>query len=149
MESVDGDIVGRWRADEEPRLEPQWRRLAGRANTRIVLTPAELEQVEEAIEQLLAPYVLRKDEPADTHPAEARWVRLLRYTLPAADPERGGGGVVTGARDTQTVPSGATAGLRRTGRTDRLAARRPGLRAGPARSSPSPRCTPARRRSAC
>jgi DNA-binding transcriptional ArsR family regulator len=88
MESVDGDIVGRWRAEEEPHLEPRWRRLAGRANTRVVLTPAELEAVEEAIEQALAPYVLRKDEPADTYPAEARWVRLLRYTLPAADPER-------------------------------------------------------------
>ena len=46
--------------------------------------------MEEAIEQALAPYVLRKDEPADTHPADARWVRLLRYTLPAADPERPG-----------------------------------------------------------
>jgi DNA-binding transcriptional ArsR family regulator len=91
MESVDGDIVGRWRADDEPRLAPQWRRLAGRANTRIVVTPAELDQVEEAIERLLAPYVLRKDDPSDTHPAEARWVRVLRYTLPAADPEAPGG----------------------------------------------------------
>ena len=36
---------------------------------------------------VLAPYVLRKDEPDDTYPSEARWVRLLRYTLPAADPE--------------------------------------------------------------
>ena len=66
-------------------------RLAGRANTRIVVTPAELDQVEEAIERLLAPYVLRKDDPSDTHPAEARWVRVLRYTLPAADPEAPGG----------------------------------------------------------
>ena len=73
------------------RLEPQWRRLAGRANTRIVVTPAELDEVEAAIERLLAPYVLRKDDPADTHPAEARWVRVLRYTLPAADPEAPGG----------------------------------------------------------
>jgi DNA-binding transcriptional ArsR family regulator len=90
MESVDGDIVGRWRAEDEPRLEPRWRRLAGRANTRVVLTAAELEAVEEAIEQVLAPYVLRKDEPVDTHPADTRSVRLLRYTLPAATPERPG-----------------------------------------------------------
>ncbi len=87
MESVDGDIVGRWREEDEPRLEAQWRRLAGRANTRIVVTSTELEEIEAAIEQVLAPYVLRKDEPGDTYPTEARWVRLLRYTLPAADPE--------------------------------------------------------------
>src|SRR4051794_36937052 len=30
MESVDGDIVGRWRDEDEPHLEPRWRRLAGR-----------------------------------------------------------------------------------------------------------------------
>jgi DNA-binding transcriptional ArsR family regulator len=87
MESVDGDIVGRWRHEDEPRLEPSWRRLAGRANTRIVVTPTELEEIETAIERVLAPYVLRKNEPDDTHPAEARWVRLLRYTLPAAEPQ--------------------------------------------------------------
>jgi DNA-binding transcriptional ArsR family regulator len=85
MESVDGDLVGRWRAEEEPDLEPRWRRLAGRANTRIVVTASELEAVEDAIEQVLAPFVLRKDEPAESHPAGARSVRVLRYTLPAAD----------------------------------------------------------------
>src|SRR6478752_6926300 len=47
--------------------------------------------LEQAMERLLAPYVLRKDDPSDTHPAEARWVRVLRYTLPAADPEAPGG----------------------------------------------------------
>ena len=70
-----------------PAWRPQWRRLAGRANTRIVVTASELEEIEAGIEQVLAPYVLRKDEPEDTYPSEARWVRLLRYTLPAADPE--------------------------------------------------------------
>ena len=87
MESVDGDIVGRWREEDESRLEPQWRRLSGRANTRIVVTPTELEEIETAIERVLAPYVLRKDDPDETYPPEARWVRLLRYTLPAAEPE--------------------------------------------------------------
>ena len=48
-------------------------------------------EIAQAIERLLAPYVLRKDDPSDTHPAEARWVRVLRYTLPAADPEAPGG----------------------------------------------------------
>jgi DNA-binding transcriptional ArsR family regulator len=86
MESVEGDIVGRWRAEDEPRLEPEWRRLAGRANTRIVVTPAELEAVEAAIEKILAPYVLRKND-AEPYPADARYVRVLRYSLPAATSE--------------------------------------------------------------
>jgi DNA-binding transcriptional ArsR family regulator len=84
MESVDGDLVGRWRAEVEPRLEPEWRRLAGRANTRVLVTAAELEGVEAAIEQLLAPYVLRKDQPPATYPPGVRSVRLVRHTLPAA-----------------------------------------------------------------
>ena len=83
MESVEGDLVARWRAEDEPHLEPQWRHLAGRANTRILVTVEELEAVEAAIEQILTPYVLRKDEPAGSHPAGTRSVRLLRYTLPA------------------------------------------------------------------
>jgi DNA-binding transcriptional ArsR family regulator len=83
MESVEGDLVDHWRAVDEPQLEPQWRRLAGRANTRILVTLQELEAVEAAIEQVLAPYVLRKNQPARSHPSETRSVRLLRYTLPA------------------------------------------------------------------
>ena len=83
MESVEGDLVARWRAVDEPLLEPEWRRLAGRANTRILVTGQELEAVEAAIEQLLAPYVLRKDQPAGSHPPGTRSVRLLRYTMPA------------------------------------------------------------------
>jgi len=83
MESVEGDLVAHWRAVDEPQLEPQWRRLAGRANTRILVTLQELEAVEAAIEQVLAPYVLRKNQPARSHPSETRSVRLLRYTLPA------------------------------------------------------------------
>ena len=83
MESVEGDLVARWRAVDEPHLEPEWRRLAGRANTRILVTGEELEAVEAAIEQLLAPHVLRKDQPAGSHPPGTRSVRLLRYTMPA------------------------------------------------------------------
>jgi hypothetical protein len=83
MESVEGDLVARWRATDEPQLEPRWRRLAGRANTRVLVTPQELEAVEAAIEQVLAPYVLRKDQPAGSHPPDTRSVRLLRYTLPS------------------------------------------------------------------
>jgi DNA-binding transcriptional ArsR family regulator len=82
MEQVEGDLPGRWAADVEPLLEPQWRRAAGRANTTILVTVEEAEQLEATIEALLAPYVLRKDAPVESLPAGARGVRLLRYVLP-------------------------------------------------------------------
>jgi DNA-binding transcriptional ArsR family regulator len=69
-----------WAVDVEPRLDADWRRLSGLANTRIVATAGELEAIETAMEELLAPYVLRKDE-AD-RPEGSRFVRFLRYTLP-------------------------------------------------------------------
>ncbi len=84
MEEVEGDVPGTWSAETEPLLEPVWRRLSGRSSTRVLLTPAELGALEERIEELLAPYVARKDEDPGTHPAEVRHVRLLRYTLPEA-----------------------------------------------------------------
>ena len=83
MESLEGDLVGRWRAEAEPQLEPEWRRLAGRSNTRVIVTPDELAAIETAIEEVLTPYVLRKNTPAAA-PTGARSVRLVRYTLPAA-----------------------------------------------------------------
>ena len=82
IEQVEGDVPGAWRRDVEPRLEDEWRDLSGRASTRILVTPAELGELEAAIEQLLAPYVLRKDQDPSTIPGDARSVRLLRYTLP-------------------------------------------------------------------
>ena len=84
MEQVEGDLPGAWRRDVEPHLEDEWRDLSGRASTRILVTPAELREFEAAIEQLLAPYVLRKDQDPATIPDDARSVRLLRYTLPEA-----------------------------------------------------------------
>jgi DNA-binding transcriptional ArsR family regulator len=70
-----------WITEVEPRLGSEWRRLGGLANTRVVVSPAELEAVEKAIEQVLAPYVTR--DPAD-RPTDGRGVRLMRYTLPEA-----------------------------------------------------------------
>ena len=58
--------------------------LSGLANTTILATREELEQLDAAMEQLLAPYVLRKDAPADDVPAAARTVRIRRHVLPAA-----------------------------------------------------------------
>lgn len=84
MEQVEGDVVGRWTAEVEPHLEQDWRALAGRANTTVLVTVDELAEVERQIEELLAPYVLRKDAIEDDVPIGAREVRLLRHTLPSA-----------------------------------------------------------------
>lgn len=75
------NLPHQWITEDEPRLEGEWRRLAGLANTRVVLSPAELEAVDKAIEQILAPYVTR--DPGD-RAADARGVRLMRYVLPEA-----------------------------------------------------------------
>ncbi|MFE9190259.1 ArsR/SmtB family transcription factor [Micromonospora sp. NPDC007208] len=69
-----------WLLHDEPRLDAQWRGVAGVADTRFVATPEELHQLEAAIEELLAPYVRRKED--DASPADARIVRMLRYLLP-------------------------------------------------------------------
>jgi hypothetical protein len=81
-----GDLPHQWITEVEPHLDPDWRRLGGLANTRVVLSPAELEAVEKAIEQVLAPYVTRN--PAD-RPTDGRGVRLMRYTLPEASTDDG------------------------------------------------------------
>ena len=82
IEQVEGDVAGHWQAAVEPHLDPVWRRLSGRASTSIVVTASELERLEAAIEQLLSPYVLRKDEDTAAWPEGHRTVRILRYTLP-------------------------------------------------------------------
>lgn len=87
LEQLDGDIPGRWRAEVEPHLEPGWRRLSGRASTLVAVTPAELESIGLAIEKLLAPYVLRRQEAADDWPSDTRNVRILRYTMPELESE--------------------------------------------------------------
>ncbi|NEB94529.1 ArsR/SmtB family transcription factor [Streptomyces bauhiniae] len=83
-----GDLPSRWAAEVEPQLEPAWQRLAGLANTRVVVSADELAAIEDAIERVLAPYVTR-DESA--RPADGRGVRLLRYVLPEGAEERTGG----------------------------------------------------------
>ena len=75
------DLPRKWITEVEPRLDGEWRRLGGMANTRVVLSPAELEVIEKAIELVLAPYVTR--DRAD-RPADGRGVRLMRYVLPEA-----------------------------------------------------------------
>ncbi|MFJ6831050.1 ArsR/SmtB family transcription factor [Streptomyces sp. NPDC091209] len=83
-----GELPNRWAEEVEPGLDSVWRRLAGLAGTRIVVSADELAAVEDAIERVLAPYVTR-DEAA--RPADSRGVRLLRYVLPESAEEQTGG----------------------------------------------------------
>ncbi|MFD3399025.1 ArsR/SmtB family transcription factor [Kribbella sp. NPDC058693] len=71
-----------WLVETEPHLAPEWSRLAGSANTLLVITPEEAEEIGSAIEQLFAPYVQRRD--ANESPADAHPVRYLRISLPEA-----------------------------------------------------------------
>jgi DNA-binding transcriptional ArsR family regulator len=73
------DLPLRWAAETAPGLEPVWRDRSGLDNTRVVVTPEELEHITEAMREVLAPYVTR--EPSD-RPDGARGVQLLRYLLP-------------------------------------------------------------------
>ena len=68
-------------ATSSPGSAPEWLDVAGRASTRVLVTPEEAHALEEAVEALLAPYVLRKDDPASA-PEGAATVHLLRHTLP-------------------------------------------------------------------
>ncbi|HET6298866.1 MAG TPA: ArsR family transcriptional regulator [Kribbella sp.] len=70
-----------WLAQVEPGLDPEWSRLAGSANTRLVVTQEEAEALENAVQDLFAPYVRRGDDGA---PPDARSVRILRFSLPEA-----------------------------------------------------------------
>ncbi|WP_030602598.1 ArsR/SmtB family transcription factor [Streptomyces fulvoviolaceus] len=72
----------RWATETEPELEPDWRRLAGLANTRVVVSAEELAAIQDAMEAVLAPYVMRG---ADERPPGYRDVRFLRYSLPEAE----------------------------------------------------------------
>jgi DNA-binding transcriptional ArsR family regulator len=70
-----------WLADVEPELDPEWSRAAGSSNTLLVITQDEAEALENAVQDLLAPYVQRGEEDA---PPDARPVRMIRMSLPEA-----------------------------------------------------------------
>ena len=55
----------------KPHLDPMAWLLPGRASTSIVVTASELERLEAAIEQLLSPYVLRKNGGTAAWPRRA------------------------------------------------------------------------------
>jgi DNA-binding transcriptional ArsR family regulator len=70
-----------WIAETEPVLAPEWSRATGSSNTLLTVTLAEAEALENAIEDLLAPYVQRGTTGA---PDDAKPVRLIRMALPEA-----------------------------------------------------------------
>jgi DNA-binding transcriptional ArsR family regulator len=82
------DLPNHWIGEVEPHLPPQWRRLGGLANTRVFLSAEELEEIEDAIERVLAPYVTRG---AEERPTAGRGVRLMRYVLPEEADEQAEG----------------------------------------------------------
>jgi DNA-binding transcriptional ArsR family regulator len=77
------DQVDAWVANTLPALPPEWRRAASMSNTLVWLTPDELRALDEQIDQLLGPYVMRPDAE---RPAEAAGVRVLRHFLPEETP---------------------------------------------------------------
>jgi DNA-binding transcriptional ArsR family regulator len=84
VELAEGDLVGSWSREVEPRLEPEWVAAAGRWNTRIAVTPQEVAHIDAAIEAVLAPFVHRQQ--AGDVPPDTRRVRILRYTMPEGPP---------------------------------------------------------------
>ncbi|MCW3815082.1 helix-turn-helix domain-containing protein [Micromonospora sp. DR5-3] len=79
MFAQSAELPQQWLLHDEPRLDTEWRRAAGLANTRIMLTAEEMQQLNDDVEALIARYVQRPEAEA---PAGARGVRLLQYVLP-------------------------------------------------------------------
>jgi len=75
-------MVVPWWADDEPRLSPEWRKVSGLINAGLWMTPDELQELNDQIEELTAPYALRAE--AD-RPGDARRVRVQCYLMPAPD----------------------------------------------------------------
>jgi DNA-binding transcriptional ArsR family regulator len=80
MYSVARDQADHWVATTWLRLESDWMRVAGVSTTNVRLTTAELEALDERINELLAPFVHRAEVPGDARP-----VRILRHYLPDAE----------------------------------------------------------------
>jgi DNA-binding transcriptional ArsR family regulator len=75
------ELPRRWMAEEEPRLEGDWRRVSGLSNARMTMTVEEAQALDAQMEKLLEPYVARDAPDA---PEGARPVRWLRYVMPEA-----------------------------------------------------------------
>jgi hypothetical protein len=68
-----------WVETVEPGLEARWAGAAGLFNAGVVLTAAELDDVQVELERVLEPYLSRS---SDDVPVDARRVRVLAYFLP-------------------------------------------------------------------
>ena len=75
------ELPRRWLAEDEPRLDGDWRRVSGLSNARMTMTVEEAAELDAQMEKLLEPYVTR--DPSDA-PGDARRVRWLRYVMPEA-----------------------------------------------------------------
>jgi DNA-binding transcriptional ArsR family regulator len=72
-------VPQRWLDEVEPALDPVWAGAAGLFNAGVVLTPGELERVQQELERVLEPYLKRAE--AD-RPDGAGTVRILAWFLP-------------------------------------------------------------------
>ena len=72
--------VEQWMSETRPQLAPEWLRLAGLSNTTVRLTLDEMSTLADQIDELLVPFVHRRDDA----PPGARPVRILRHYLPSA-----------------------------------------------------------------
>lgn len=72
----------RWQRDIEPALDLEWARVSGVSNTGVLVTADEAAAIQQAMEQVLAPYVRRTG--GDEVPDGAQLVRYLRFSLPEA-----------------------------------------------------------------
>jgi DNA-binding transcriptional ArsR family regulator len=75
------DLPRQWVKDDEPQLPEEWARVGGSLDARLVVTPDELRQIQEALENVLERYVVRGPNAA---PPGASHVRLLSYFMPEA-----------------------------------------------------------------
>jgi DNA-binding transcriptional ArsR family regulator len=82
------DVPRRWLDQVEPGLDSEWAASAGLFNAGVVLTPEEVEEVQQVLKRTLEPYLNRSE--AD-RPPNARRVRLIAYFLPGAGGEDGDG----------------------------------------------------------
>jgi hypothetical protein len=73
------DLRRHWVSEDELRLPLEWARAAGMLNARLGVTLAELRQLEEQLERLLEPLLIR--DPAAV-PADGAHVRLLSHLMP-------------------------------------------------------------------
>jgi DNA-binding transcriptional ArsR family regulator len=76
------DLPAPWWTDDEPRLPLDWRQVAGLINARLWMTTEEVQSLNDAIEELTAPYANRAE---GDRPDGARRVRIQCYLMPEAD----------------------------------------------------------------